>query len=416
MSIQRSDLKIILWAFIASFGAYFSMYAFRKPFSAATFEGLTLWGLDYKIVLVISQLIGYLLSKFIGIKVISELKNVGRARLLITLMIVAELALVGFGLTPHPYNFIFLFINGLPLGMVFGIVFSFLEGRRVTELMSLGLGVSIIFASGAVKSIGKLLLDDYGVPQFWMPAVAGIIFFPVLLLSTWMLTRLPPPTQEDIEQRSERLPMNNQERTQLIKKYALGIISLVVIYIGLTIVRDIRDNFAVEIWTSLGKPDSAKLLAKTELYVSIMVLFVIGATSLIKNNTIAFRVNIITIILGCLLLGLSTYLFQQNAISPESWIISCGFGLFVGYTIFQGIIFERMVAVLKERANAGFLMYFADSFGYLGSATILLLRNFATEAVNWVTIFTWACYITAGVNLVLGVVALVYFERRVKVG
>jgi hypothetical protein len=42
---------------LAGFCVYFSMYAFRKPFSAATFEAVPGWrfALDYKIALVIAQ-------------------------------------------------------------------------------------------------------------------------------------------------------------------------------------------------------------------------------------------------------------------------------------------------------------------------------------------------------------------------
>ena len=33
---------------------------------------------------------------------------------------------------------VWLFVNGLPLGMVFGLVIGFLEGRKVTEALSAG--------------------------------------------------------------------------------------------------------------------------------------------------------------------------------------------------------------------------------------------------------------------------------------
>ena len=38
------------------------MYAFRKPFTAGTYQGLSLFGVDYKVSLIILQLIGYALS------------------------------------------------------------------------------------------------------------------------------------------------------------------------------------------------------------------------------------------------------------------------------------------------------------------------------------------------------------------
>lgn len=48
------------------------MYAFRKPFTAADFQGITLWGVDYKIVLVSAQVLGYATAKGLGIKIVSE--------------------------------------------------------------------------------------------------------------------------------------------------------------------------------------------------------------------------------------------------------------------------------------------------------------------------------------------------------
>ncbi|MEM9658101.1 MAG: DUF5690 family protein, partial [Planctomycetota bacterium] len=61
-----------MWAASAAFGAYFCMYAFRKPFTAASFHGTQAWGFDFKTVVVSTQVVGYMLSKFIGIRVISE--------------------------------------------------------------------------------------------------------------------------------------------------------------------------------------------------------------------------------------------------------------------------------------------------------------------------------------------------------
>ena len=57
----------------AGFFAYFAMYAFRKPFSAATFEGPPGWHfpLDYKIALVLAQVAGYA-QRLAGMGVMGE--------------------------------------------------------------------------------------------------------------------------------------------------------------------------------------------------------------------------------------------------------------------------------------------------------------------------------------------------------
>ena len=48
-------MAINLLAGAAAFLAYASMYAFRKPFTAAEFAGLHVAGVDYKVWLVIAQ-------------------------------------------------------------------------------------------------------------------------------------------------------------------------------------------------------------------------------------------------------------------------------------------------------------------------------------------------------------------------
>ncbi len=125
----KSELYWASWSVIAAFGTYFCMYAFRKPFTAASFDGPLVWGATFKTMLVTSQVMGYMLSKFIGIKVIAEMPPERRAIGILVLVFFAESALVLFGIVPRPWNAVCLFANGLPLGMVFGLVLGFLEGR-----------------------------------------------------------------------------------------------------------------------------------------------------------------------------------------------------------------------------------------------------------------------------------------------
>ena len=138
-----SDVLFILWAGGAALLSYSLVYALRKPFTAATFDGLDFFGMDYKTATSIVQIAGYFLSKLIGIKVISEMKKENRLKFIIASVAVAELSLVLFGALPRPYNVFALFFNGLSLGCMWGVIFSFLEGRRVTDLLARLMGVSI---------------------------------------------------------------------------------------------------------------------------------------------------------------------------------------------------------------------------------------------------------------------------------
>jgi len=79
-----------------------------------------------------------------------------------------------------------LFINGFPLGMIWGLVFGYLEGRRSTEFMAAVLSISLIFASGFVKTIGRTLMSSIHVNEYYMPFLTGALFVIPLLLFVFL--------------------------------------------------------------------------------------------------------------------------------------------------------------------------------------------------------------------------------------
>ncbi len=398
-----------------AFITYCSMYAFRKPFTAGMYEGLSLWNIDYKIVLITTQVLGYMLSKFIGIKWVSEMAPNKRISSILILIGIAWASLLLFAVVPHPYNFILLFFNGLPLGMIWGIVFAFLEGRRNTELLGAAMASSFVVASGLVKGVGRYLVENMGVTEFWMPFLTGLIFVPSLLLGVYLLGRIPPPNAEDIAQRTERVPMDKKQRRTFFKTFSLGIVLTVSIYIALTIFRDVRDNFAVEIWTLLGYTDVPQALALAEIPIALGVFAIIGAMIYIKDNRKAFFANLGIIGLGGLLLILTTFLFKNDIISPVLWMIMVGFAMYLSYISYHTMLFERWIALFKYRSNIGFLMYLADAFGYLGSVGILFYKNFGQQEVDWLSFILSISYVVGGVTIILSVIAGLYFIRSVRV-
>jgi hypothetical protein len=190
------------------------MYAFRKPIAVGTFNDIETWGfqLDYKSALIIAQVIGYAASKWIGVKVISEMSAQWRAATILALIVLAELALVLFALVPPPYNVLMLVLNGLPLGMIWGLVFAYLEGRKTSEILGAVLAASFIISSGVVKTVAKYLILDWGVTEFWMPAITGALFILPLFISVYFLAQTPAPDASDQAERSERTPMHGKAR------------------------------------------------------------------------------------------------------------------------------------------------------------------------------------------------------------
>lgn len=411
---RSSPIVFTIVAGLAGFSAYFSMYAFRKPFSAATFAVVPGWtfALDYKISLVIAQVAGYALSKLIGIKVISELDPAKRASAIIVLILLAGVALVLFALIPAPWNVAAMFLNGLPLGMIWGLVFGFMEGRRTSEVLGAVVCASFIVSSGAVKSVGKLLMADWHVSPFWMPAAAGALFLPLLFLSVLVLSALPPPNALDEAARVRRAPMGAAARASFLAEYGIGIALLVSAYILATALRDFRDNFAAELWSSLGYGDAAAVFTASELPVAVLALVALGLIMVVRDNTRALMVIHAVIVAGLVLLGGSTLAFQAGWLGPMSWMILSGAGLYIAYTPFNAMLFDRMIAVSGRIGTAGFLIYVADAAGYLGSCALLVWRNFGLMRLNWLQVFTASAYAASILGTLLVSLSAAFFLRR----
>ena len=411
MPKQRYVLQLALAA-IAAFSVYSCMVAFRKPFTAATFSGQSFLNIDYKIWLVVAQTLGYTLSKFYGIKFISELKADQRARLIIVFICIAWAALLLFALVPAPYNIFFLVVNGFPLGMLYGLVFSYLEGRRATEVLGAVLATSFIFAAGFSQSIGKYVMLNWGVDEFWMPFVTGALFFLPTLFFTWLLNRTPPPTAKDVEHRTARLPMTKEERWTLFKTFWPGLVMLIISYIMLSIVRDYRSNFAANIWQELGQGDQVSLFTQTEIPASLVTLFLMSLLVLIKSNIRAFMVNHLLIIGGFVLSIVITYTYTRGLTSAFWWMTLTGVGLYMGYVPFNAMLFDRMIASFRYVSNAGFIIYLADSFAYLGSDAVLIMKNFFQTDIKWSSFFEDLVLTVSTIGVVMVTLAAIYFWRK----
>ncbi|MCG7546420.1 DUF5690 family protein [Pseudoalteromonas sp. Of7M-16] len=413
--LQRSNTVVfVIYASSAAFMTYFCMYAFRKPFSVGKFEQVDAFMgvLDFKIALVLAQVFGYLLSKFIGIKVVSELTANRRAAALLSLVLVAQFALVLFALVPEPFKPLMMFLNGVPLGMIWGIVFSFLEGRKTSEILGAFLSVTFIVASGLVRTVGQWLILELNVTEYWMPAATGAIFTVPLFLSVYFLAQTPPPSTSDKAARQARAPMNGEQRLAFFLRYAPGILLLITSFLLFTGLRDFRDNFSAEIWQALGHGEEPAIFAYAGIRIAGVVLLVLAAMVMIKNNTNAFLSNHGFILLGCVLLGGTTYAFEQQWIDGKTWMVWLGAGLYIAYIPYNCFLFDRMISAVGSTANAGFLIYLADSAGYLGSVSMLLYRTFASPDISWLEFFIHLCYLVAILGGALVMASMGYFSIR----
>jgi MFS family permease len=338
------------------------------------------------------------------------MKGSKRAATILLLIGMAELMLLGFAMAPAFIKPAFILVNGLALGLIWGLVFSFLEGRTNTELLGAGLSVSFVVASGWTKSAGVYFLS-MGIPEFWMPFVTGLAFALPLIVSVWLLGHIPAPNKQDEAARTKREPMDSKARIRFFKTFSVGIVLLVLIYMMLTAFRDFRDNFMADILNE--HMDALSIdFGTIETYVALALLAVVGSMMLIKNNLKALIVNHVLIIAGFLLVGLATWLFKAEMISPNAWMVLTGVGGYMGYIPFNCLLFERLIATFRYVSNAGFLIYVADAFGYTAAIGIMLYKDSFVLGGSWTDFFTDASWIMMFVGTALTIASLIYFIQK----
>jgi len=426
----------VTYAIFAAFCTYFCMYAFRKPFAAAKFDGELFFNsmVELKTAIVISQIIGYALSKYIGIKVCSEITPGRRVFALIFLILWGEAALVLYGIVPNNLKVVAIFLNGLPLGMVWGMVVWYLEGRRTSELLLAGLSCSYILASGVVKDFARAMMDGIvaewwrrlpligpsiasalgRVSEGWMPAITGLHFLPLFLLSVWMLNQLPKPTDADVAARVQRKPMDSSDRWAFVKHFLAGLILLCLSYFFLTAYRDFRDNYQVELFDGLGYPYAAHkaIITKAETIVMFGVIGAMALLNFIKDNRRGLIGAFAIMIGGMGLMGISTLLLDAGMIDGFWWMTCIGLGSYLAYVPYGSVLFDRLIASTGVAGTAVFAIYVADSIGYTGSVGVQLFKDLAHSDVSRLGFFKGFTYFMSVLGMVCLASGCIYFLRK----
>lgn len=394
------DWIFVLWAGGTALLSYSLVYALRKPFTAAEFEGLQVFGMDYKIVVSIIQLLGYVSAKLLGIKYISELRPEGRLKFIIGSAALSEISLIAFGLLPMPYNIMALYFNGLSLGCMWGVIFSFLEGRRTTDILASIMGVSMALSSGVAKSLGLYTLNVLHVSEFWMPALIGAIAFPLLCFTGWMMTRFPQPTAADIASRSVRVTLNGHQRWTLFRRFMPLLIMLFAANLLLTVQRDIKEDFIVCIIDV--STVSSWAFAQID---SIATLVLLATFALLSTTYDHLKVLCILLVLSTCGMGTLAFLganFEQVGLPTTIWLFLQSLCLDMAYLSFQTIFFERFIACFKIKGNVGFFIITIDFVGYLGTLALLLFKEFYASHIDWASFYN-------SMSLYIGIVCCLAF-------
>ncbi len=120
----------------------------------------------------------------------------------------------------------------------------------------------------------------------------------------------------------------------------------------------------------------------------------------------------IIIVAGFLVAGISSWMFINHHLSPFMWMTLVGLGLYMGYIPFNCILFERLIATFKVGGNVGFLIYIADSFGYLGSVGVIISKTIFSNKLEWATVYSNGVMYLSIVGIAGTLLALQYFNKK----
>ena len=405
-----SNLLFIIWAGGAALFSYALVYALRKPFTAATFDGLEFMGMDYKTATSIIQIAGYMLSKLLGIKFISELKREYRLGFIIASVAIAEISLILFAVCPVPYNIFALFFNGLSLGCMWGVIFSFLEGRKLSGILASIMGLSIAFSSGLAKSVGLFLIKDMGIDSFWMPATIGAVACVLLIILAFVLTKLPAPTEEDIKCCTERVPMDARQRKNIFLQFAPVLSMLFIANLFITVMQDIKEDFLVKLVDTTQL--SSWAFSGIDATVTLIILTIFLLISLIRDHQKVLCLILLLVMTGMMMLAGVAYGYEKLQLPPMVWLFIQSLGLYTAYLSFQTLFFERFVSCFNINGNVGFFIITIDFVGYLGTVCVLIFKELFISELNWIEFYNTMVMILGIACCFLFAGSILWFMQR----
>jgi hypothetical protein len=330
-------------------------------------------------------------------------------------MLLAEVALLLFAVLPDDLKPLAMLFNGLPLGMVWGLVVRYLEGRRTTETLIAGLSCSYIIAGAITRDIGRdVVIGVWHVPATWMPAATGALFLIPFGVALWMLNRLPPPSPDDVIERSERTLMPAADRWNFFRHFRLPMLLILASYFLLTSFREFRDQYSIELIEALGLSDRRAIFFQTEQCAVFGAIASMASLSLIFSHRAALAATHAVIVVGFAIIGLATVAFQAELLSGFAWMAWTSVGMYLAYVPFGVALFERMMAGSRLAGTSVFAIQLADGIGYTGGVLIQLVRDLAFAEFNRLTFLLWFSMIVSSGGAALMTVCGVVLVRRVR--
>ena len=273
-----------------------------------------------------------------------------------------------------------IFVGSLSASAIFGVEFTYAEGRQCSDVLLAALNCVVLFGSSICRALGSSIITTLLIPQNlnprWMPLLLVVLYAPITILALIGLDAVPDPTPTDTIARGRRTTMTPHEKTAFLYRHVLGLFPLVLGYAYMTGFRFLRDFYALEVYTEvLHREPAPKDYLLADWVGGILSVGCLLVLQTIHDNTSALVFLHGMFVGGGVIIGTGTYGFEHNMLSPESWIICVGIGVALSTTPFTGSLFDRIIASTRIKGTAVFLVFFADGVSYLGVLILLLYKT-----------------------------------------
>src|SRR5262249_20775530 len=158
-----------------------------------------------------------------------------------------------------------------------------------------------------------------------------------------------------------------------------------------------------------GETAPPAIFAWSEVPVAGGGLVLSGAAGWIGDKRRAFFFGLTLAVAGAALVGFALLGLRTGGLSPFAFMVLQGGGVYLPYIVVHTTLFERLIAMTRDRGTIGYLMTLADAFGYLGYVGVLLARNALGPADNFLAFFLTLGWVIAAACLVLLVPCWRYF-------
>ena len=216
--------------------SYVGTYVAKYPLFLVEYnEDDTIFDIPLKDWLSYAFTVGFFIGKWPAYKFVPSITRSQRLHVLIVLFTLTSFFFTMFLPLQGPYSapikIISILIGSICCSAIFGIEFTYLEGRSNGDTYIAAVNCTVFFGSSICRAVGSALIR-WGVVDSWMPILLVVLYAPITLMSLFCLDAIPDPTHADVVSMGDRTTMTSMEKSAFITNHIFGLVPLLIGYVS----------------------------------------------------------------------------------------------------------------------------------------------------------------------------------------